>query len=46
MERCNHPVFSTVELVNALEMEKAEGKAGQITHRLMHADLAILDELG
>src|SRR6195256_6729494 len=31
--------FSTVELVNALEAEKANGKAGQIAHRLMYADL-------
>ena len=38
--------FSTVELVNALEVEKASGKAGQIAHRLMFADLVILDELG
>ena len=38
--------FSTVELVNALEMEKANGKAGQIAHRLMYTDLVILDELG
>jgi DNA replication protein DnaC len=37
---------STVELVNALEAEKAQGKAGQIAHRLMYADLLILDELG
>jgi len=38
--------FSTVELVNALEQEKAQGKAGQIASRLVHADLVILDELG
>ncbi len=38
--------FSTVELVNALEQEKAQGKAGQIAGRLIHADLVILDELG
>jgi DNA replication protein DnaC len=38
--------FSTIELVNALELEKASGKAGQIAHRLMYADLVILDELG
>jgi len=38
--------FSTVELVNALEQEKAQGKAGQIASRLIHADLVILDELG
>ena len=28
--------FSTVELVNALEQEKAQGKAGQIADRLKH----------
>jgi DNA replication protein DnaC len=38
--------FSTVELVNALEQEKAQGKAGQIAARLVHSDLVILDELG
>ena len=26
--------FSTVELVNALELEKSQGKAGQLAHRL------------
>lgn len=38
--------FSTVELVNALEMEKQAGKQGQIANRLIHTDLVILDELG
>lgn len=38
--------FSTVELVNQLEQEKAQGKAGQLAHRLMYVDLVILDELG
>jgi DNA replication protein DnaC len=38
--------FSTIELVNALELEKATGKQGQMAYRLMHADLVILDELG
>ena len=38
--------LSTVELVNALEQEKAAGKAGQIALRLTYADLIILDELG
>jgi DNA replication protein DnaC len=38
--------FSTVEPVNALEQEKLQGKAGQISGRLAHSDLAILDELG
>ncbi len=38
--------FSTVELVNALEMEKNLGKQGQTALRLMYVDLVILDELG
>jgi DNA replication protein DnaC len=38
--------FSTVELVNVLEQEKAQGRAGQIASRLVHSDLVILDELG
>ncbi|TDU28858.1 DNA replication protein DnaC [Panacagrimonas perspica] len=38
--------YSTVELVNALENEKAAGKAGRLAHQLMHLDLVILDELG
>src|SRR3546814_4850884 len=38
--------FSTVELVNALEQEKAQVKTGQIANRLVHSDLVILHELG
>ncbi|MEJ1116909.1 IS21-like element helper ATPase IstB [Phyllobacterium sp. CCNWLW109] len=38
--------FSTVELVNALEQEKTQGRTGQIAGRLAHSDLVILDELG
>lgn len=38
--------FSTIELVNTLEVEKAAGKQGQLAHRLIEADLVILDELG
>ena len=38
--------FSTIELVNALEQEKANGKPGQMANRLVHAELVILDELG
>jgi DNA replication protein DnaC len=38
--------FSTIELVNALEHEKKQGKAGQLAARLMHTDLVILDEMG
>src|SRR3546814_3398502 len=38
--------FSTVELVNAIEQEKAQGTIGQIANRLVHSDLLILDVLG
>jgi DNA replication protein DnaC len=38
--------YSTVDLVNALEQEKAAGKAGKIAFTLMRTDLVILDELG
>jgi DNA replication protein DnaC len=38
--------FSTVDLVNALEQEKAMNKAGQLADRLLRLDLIILDELG
>jgi hypothetical protein len=38
--------FSTVDLVNALEQEKAMNKAGQLAERLLRLDLVILDELG
>ena len=38
--------LSTIELVNALEQEKLDGRQGRLANRLMHADLVILDELG
>ncbi len=38
--------FSTVDLVNALEQEKALGRSSHIANRLIHSDLVILDELG
>lgn len=38
--------YSTVDLVNELEKEKREGKAGRIAIALMRMDLVILDELG
>jgi DNA replication protein DnaC len=38
--------LSTIELVNALEQEKREGKPGRLANRLVHTDLVILDELG
>lgn len=36
---------STVDLVNALEQEKTQGKAAQIAANLLPVDLVILDEL-
>ena len=39
--------YSTVDLVNLLEQEKAAGKAGRLlAFALMRMDLVILDELG
>ena len=38
--------YSTVDLVNALEQEKAAGKAGRLALSLRSMDLVILDELG
>ena len=38
--------FSTVELVNLLEQEKAQGKQGHLANRLMFVDMVILDEMG
>ncbi len=38
--------YSTVDLVNALEREKAEGRAGRMALNLMRMDVVILDELG
>ena len=38
--------YSTVDLVNALEQEKVQGKAGRIAAGLLRMDLVILDELG
>jgi DNA replication protein DnaC len=39
-------IFATVDLVNALEQEKAANKAGQLAERLLRLDLVVLDELG
>lgn len=38
--------YSTVDLVNSLEQEKAAGKSGKLALSLMQKDLVILDELG
>jgi DNA replication protein DnaC len=38
--------LSTIELVNALELEKQQGKPGRLANRLVHTDLVVLDELG
>lgn len=48
IERHNARVrfFSTIELVNLLEQEKQQGRAGNLATRLKHTDLVVLDELG
>ena len=38
--------YSVVDLVNALEQEKAQGKAGRIAASLLRMDAVVLDELG
>jgi len=38
--------FSTVDLVNALEQEKVQGRAGRIANSLLRMDVVIADELG
>ena len=38
--------YSTVDLVNVLEREKRDGKAGRLALSLLRLDLVILDELG
>ncbi len=38
--------YNAVDLVNQLEKEKQQGKAGNLARRLVHIDAAILDELG
>ena len=44
--RCKVRFYSTVELVNALEQEKALGKTGKMAEMMTKIDLVILDELG
>ena len=38
--------YSTVDLVNALEQEKAQGKAGRIAASMLRLDAVVLDEMG
>jgi len=38
--------YSTVDLVNVLEKEKRDGRAGRIAQSLLRMDVIILDELG
>lgn len=38
--------FSVVDLVNQLDAEKREGKAGKLPTRLLYQDAIVLDELG
>ena len=38
--------YNVVDLVNRLEQEKAQGKAGALARKLIQVDAVILDELG
>ena len=38
--------YSTIDLVNQLEIEKATGKQGRLAMRMVQMDMVILDELG
>ncbi len=38
--------YSTVDLVNLLEHEKVQGKAGRLALSLLNMDLVVIDELG
>lgn len=38
--------YNAVDLVNQLEREKQQGKAGNLAKQLLHIDAVILDELG
>ncbi len=38
--------YSTVDLVNALELEKAQGKAGRLAAGMLRVDMVVLDEMG
>jgi DNA replication protein DnaC len=38
--------YSTVDLINALEQEKVQSKAGRFANSLLRIDMVILDELG
>ena len=38
--------FGVIDLVNQLELEKHQGRAGSLANRLTHVDLVVLDELG
>lgn len=38
--------YNVVDLVNRLEQEKAQGKAGTLAQQLTQMDIVILDELG
>lgn len=38
--------YSAVDLVNCLELENQQDKAGSLAHKLIQVDAVILDELG
>jgi DNA replication protein DnaC len=42
----NAKYFGVVDLVNKLEAEKRQGRAGRLANRLSYQDVVVLDELG
>ena len=38
--------FNLVDLVNQLEQEKAAGRSGRLSEKLLRYDLIVIDELG
>jgi len=44
--RARGSFFNLVDLVNQLEQEKAAGRSGRLSEKLLRYDLIVLDELG
>src|SRR5258705_10481595 len=44
--RARGPFFNLVDLVNQLEQEKAAGRSGRLSEKLLRYDVIVIDELG
>jgi DNA replication protein DnaC len=45
-ERARGRFFNLVDLVNQLEQEKAAGRTGRLSEKLLRYDIIVIDELG